>query len=190
MSLIHYVAKLAGEYMEIESFPYRLDTRARNALAGIMQALVLSNAKLQSASTPMTLLFGDKENSLPLDAQIWMGAEGIALVYPLNNVAKADPRTLDWLKKYNAFIAQRLTAIATPAAERCTVMVEATYSGQLKYYFSYMMRYADDSFAQDMPQGRLYATEPLLMSQTAQAEQAKQVKQAAQASEQEEISWL
>ncbi len=170
--------------MEIETFPYRLDARARDALAGVMQALVQSNSKLQSASTPMTLLFSDKEDGLPLDAQIWMGTDGIALVYRMNNVAQTDPKILDWLKKYNAFVTRSLKSAALPAAERCTVMVEATYNGQLKYYFSYMMRYADESLAQDMPQGRLYATEPLHMSQAQQAPQAKQ------AGQQEEISWL
>lgn len=173
--------------MDIATFPYRLDTRARDALAGIMQALVLSNSKLQSATTPMTLLFADKEDGLPLDAQIWMSAEAIALIYRMNNVAQTDPKVLDWLKKYNAFITRSLKSPALPAAERCTVMVEATYGGQLKYYFSYMMRYEDESLAQDMPQGQLYATEPLHMSHAAQAERAGQ---AEQASQQEEISWL
>lgn len=176
--------------MEVETFPYRLDVRARDALAGIMQALVLSNSKLQSASTPMTLLFSDKEDGQPLDAQIWMGSDGIALVYRMNNVAQTDPKILDWLKKYNAFITRSLKASATPAAERCTIMVEATYGGQLKYYFSYMMRYEDESLAQDMPQGRLYATEPLHMSHAVQAKQAERASQAEQASQQEEISWL
>ena len=176
--------------MEVETFPYRLDVRARDALAGIMQALVLSNSKLQSASTPMTLLFGDKEDGQPLDAQIWMGGDGIALVYPMNNVAQTDPKILDWLKRYNAFLTRSLKSAALPAAERCTVMVEATYGGQLKYYFSYMMRYEDESLAQDMPQGRLYATEPLHMSHAVQAQQTEQAKQAEKVSQQEEISWL
>ncbi|MHC4412312.1 MAG: hypothetical protein ACYSW6_04960, partial [Planctomycetota bacterium] len=62
--------------------------------------------------------------------------------------------------------------------------------GQLKYYFSYMMRYEDESLAQDMPQTQLYATEPLHMSHAAQAKQAERAGQAEQASQQEEISWL
>lgn len=173
--------------MDIDTFPYRLDVRARDALAGIMESLVLSSAKLQSASTPMTLLFSDKEDGQPMDAQIWMGSDGIALVYRMNNVAQTDPKILDWLKKYNAFVTRSLKSAATPAAERCTIMVEATYGGQLKYYFSYMMRFEDESLAQDMPQGRLYATEPLHMSHAAQAKQAKR---AEPASQQEEISWL
>ena len=153
-----------------------------------MSSLIRSGAKLQSASTPMTMLFDNKKDNIPMDAQIWAGQKGIALVYRLNNIASTSPETLDWLKRYNAFISGTLKAPATPAAERCTVMVEATYTGQLMYYFTYMMRYADESLAQDMPQSRLYATEPLQL--TVPALTAEQAAPAPQASEQREASWL
>jgi hypothetical protein len=152
-----------------------------------MQALIQSDARLQSAASPMTALFSNKEDGVPMDAQIYMGKTGIALVYRMNNVANTNQQVMAWLKRYNQFVSGTLKAPATPAAERCTVMVEATYEGQLKYYFSYMMRYEDDSLAQGMPQTRLYATEPLHMaSQPAlQAVPAQPVSQQA-----EEASWL
>jgi len=176
--------------MDVSTFPYRLDARTRAALAGIMQALIQAGATLQSSSFPMTVLFSDKEGGLPLDAQIYMGSTGIALVYRMNNVAAVDVKSLEWLKKYNKFMKSKLKAPANPAAERCTVMVEATYEGQLRYHFSYMMRYEDDSLAQDMPQGRLYTTEPLYIAPAA-GQPAKQAVPAKPARQQaEDAVWL
>jgi hypothetical protein len=173
--------------MEENTFPYRLDDRTRSSLAGLMQVLISSGAQLQSSSMPMTILFTDKEGGVPMDAQLYMSASGISLVYPMNNVAKADPESKAWLNRYNLFISRRLKEPAVPAAERCTVMVEATYGGQLKYYFTYMMRYADNSLAQDMPQGRLYATEPLSMPGLASPRRARP---AQPASEQASADWI
>lgn len=170
--------------MDEATFPYRLDQRTRDILAGMMSVLIKADATIQAASgTPMTVLFNNKDQGVPMDAQVYTTPDGIALVYRLNNVALAHKPTLEWLKKYNAHISGRLKSPASPAAERCTVMVEATYNGQIKYYFTYMMRYEDDSLAQDMPQGRLVATEPLMLAAGMQA------RPAGRASEQE-VSWI
>lgn len=177
--------------MDERSFPYRLDSRTRGVLAGIMQVLINANATLQSpGASPITILFDNKERGVPMDAPVYATDKGIALIYRMNNVAKADPATMEWLKKYNSYISRRLKAPATPAAERCTVMAEATYGGQVNYYFTYMLRYEDDSLAQDTPQGLLVATEPLMLASQQQAAPAKQAQPAASAKREEEANWL
>jgi len=176
--------------MDEKTFPYRLDVRTRNVLAGLVLTMIDGNATLQSSlATPMTILFSNKENGVPMDAQVYTTPNGIALIYRLNNVAKAHQPTMEWLRRYNAFVSKRLKASAVPAAERCTVMVEATYTGQMQYFFTYMMRYEDDSLAQDMPQGLLVATEPLLLAREQQAAPAMRAKPA-QVNQPEEASWV
>lgn len=177
--------------MDEKTFPYRLDARTRGILAGIMQTLIAGDATLQSpGASPITILFSNKEHGTPMDAPIYATDKGISLIYRMNNVAKAHPQTLDWLKKYNEYIGRRLKASAKPAAERCTVMVEATYAGQINYYFTYMMRYEDDSLAQNMPQGLLVATEPLMLAAGQQATRAPARQAGQQASAPEQANWL
>lgn len=177
--------------MDEKSFPYRLDARTRGILAGIMQVLIAGGATLQSpGASPITILFDNKDRGVPMDAPVYATNKGIALVYRMNNVAQAHPQTMDWLKKYNSYISRRLKAPATPAAERCTVMVEATYEGQVNYYFTYMLRYEDDSLAQDTPQGLLVATEPLMLAASQQATRATPAQQAAGGQKIETASWI
>jgi hypothetical protein len=176
--------------MDEKSFPYRLDNRARSVLAGMMLALIQGDGLLQSSQMPITLLFENKENGLPLDSPIYMMRDGIRVSYRLNNIADTCPKCLDWLKKYNQFISGRLKSSAVPAAERCMVQIEAGYDGTLKYYFYYMMRYEDNSLAQDMPQGILFATEPLFRAEdSVPALPATQAAPAAQAERAEQASW-
>jgi len=136
----------------------------------------------------MSIIFTEKNGGVPMDAHVFATPDGMAIRYPLNNVAKSDPKTMEWLRQYHSSLSNVLKAPGTPAAELSVVMIEATYNGQLKYYLTYMVRYADQSLAQDTPQGRLYATEPLLLARSP-ASLATPAPQAQLASEDVVVEW-
>ena len=148
--------------MQEETFPFRLDPRTQRTISGLVALMVREKFNFQATVGRTQMLFLDKDSGIPIDTPISFSSEGVTLSYPLNAVAKYNPQAKQWLQKYHQFLVSKRGNL-TPVSERCGVTVEAKYDGQLKYYLSYMTAHDDGSMAQDMPQGKLFATEPLFL---------------------------
>lgn len=176
--------------MEISTFPFRVSERTRQFLADLMFAMSNSNARFAAASERIHMQFLDKGSEpTEIDAPVRFTKDGVQVVLTMNGVAKTSPESLEWLKRYQSFIVQSHGNMV-PISNRCHVMVEATASGQIQYYFTYMVAHEDGTLAQDMPQGRLYATEGLHAPARQQAQQAEQAKPAPPAEPAEQVEWL
>lgn len=150
--------------MEPNTFPFRLDARTRKALSSMIGIMVSQDVRLSATTGHVHLIFLEKGagNHWPMDATITFTRDGMQIYYPMNAVAKGDSKSMAWLKRYQQWIVSKRGNLA-PDPERCGVLVEARFDGQLRYHFSYMARHEDNSFAQDLPQGRLYHTEALFV---------------------------
>ena len=172
--------------MEVSTFPFRVSERTRQFLADLMVAMSNSNTRFAASSGKVYVQFLEKgAEPLEIDAPVIFTQSGIQMVLPMNGVAKTHPESLTWLQRYQNFITQKRGNLV-PISDRCNVMVEATADGQLKYYFTYMVAHEDGSLAQDMPQGRLYATEGLHAPARQQAPPAQQ----APAQQASDAAWM
>jgi len=148
--------------MQEETFPFRLDTRTRQAISDLAAAMMRHKFSFQGTVGRTQMLFFDKDEGIPIDVPINFSTKGVTLDYPMNAVAKYNPESRQWLQKYHQFLVAARGNL-DPVPQRCHVTIEADQSGQLRYYLTYMTTHPDGSLAQDMPQGKLYASEPLFL---------------------------
>ncbi len=147
--------------MDESTFPYRVDERTRTFLSDLIGVMQKADARFSSHSSGIQLQFLNKgTQTTTIDAPMAFTQEGVQMNIPLNAVAKTSPAARTWLKRYQEFI-DRGKADLSPVPQRCSVTVAARVDGQLRYHLTYMVAHEDGTQAQDMPQGRLYATEAL-----------------------------
>jgi hypothetical protein len=171
--------------MQEESFPFRLDQRTHRTVSGLVALMVREKFNFQATVGRTQMLFLDKEEGIPIDAPVSFSSEGITLSYPLNAIAKYDLQSKTWLRQFHQYLVSKRGNLV-PVSERCGVAVEARYDGQIKYHLTYMTAHDDGSLAQDMPQGKLYAVEPLFLH----AEPAEPAPASEPAPAKEPASWL
>jgi hypothetical protein len=148
--------------MDETTFPYRVDDRTRAFLATLVSVMDESQVRFASHTGGIQVQFLDKgTESATIDAPVAFLQEGLRMVLPMNAVAKTNPKAAGWLRKYHQYLENTRREQFTPLPTLCKVTVEAKVDGRLEYYLTYMVAHSDDSPAQNTPQGKLYATEPL-----------------------------
>lgn len=174
--------------MDESTFPFRVDSRTRAFLSALVGALAEHNVRLASPGSGVQVQFQDKGDvRTTIDGPIAFTQDGLQMALPMNAVAKSNPGAMAWLSKYHQFIQSSRGEHFTAIPQRCNVVIEARTDGQLKYYLTYMVTHEDGSLAQEMPQGKLYATEGLFAPPASQpaAQQAGQP-----AGQAEPASWM
>lgn len=176
--------------MNEQTFPYRIDLRMKKFLADLIGVMQRNDVRFASHVGGVQIQYLNKgANSTTVDTPISFTVYGLQISIPLNAVAKTSPMSSKWLRQYHQYISQSRGQNFTPVPQRCNVTVEARVDGTLKYYLTYMVAHEDGSLAQDMPQGRLYATEAV--ANIPPAEAAKLAEQAEKTAGQPEgASWL
>lgn len=160
--------------MQVETFPYRINERTKKFLFDLISILVENDVRLAATTSRTQILFLNKGgDSTTIDLPITFGNQGVTATIALNAVAKMDHDSGVWLRSFHQFTLKSKPDVV-PVVERCHVTVEARFDGTLKYYLTYMVAHKDGSLAQDMPQGRLYATESLAASRLASRQQASE----------------
>ena len=176
--------------MDESTFPYRVDDRTRLFLSGLISIMQEHNVRLAAPAGRVQLQFLDKgTQSTTIDAPMSFTPDGIQITLPLNAVAKTSKPARTWLRGYQEFIVRGRNENLSPVPQRCSVSVEARVDGQIKYYLTYMVSHEDGSLAQNMPQGRLYATEALHIGQKL-AEPADQQASTQAGQHAEPAAWL
>lgn len=169
--------------MDIKDLPFRLDDRTAGFFAGLVGACQRSKAKLQGSIGSVILLFDGKDTA---DVRCDFTSEFMQLHYPLRAVADGNDELKAWLKNLHATLEQNRGNLR-PVVPRCFISVKVFYDGNVEYYLTYMCAHPDNSLAQDMPQGTLYARESVAFRTEAGATVKKQpvAKDATQ-----EAAWL
>lgn len=170
--------------MQVESFPFRLDSRTQETLADLVALMSRREFSFQATVGRTQVLFFNKQEGVPIDVPINFATDFITIHYSLNAIAKYNPTSRKWLQDFHRFLISKHGNL-TPVIERCGVSIEARHDGQLRYFLTYMTAHDDGSLAQDMPQGKLYHTESLFMP----ASPAQPAKPAA-SSQPEPAAWL
>lgn len=176
--------------MDESTFPFRVDGRTREFLSALVGVLQAYDVRFASRAGGVQVQFQNKgQDRTTVDAPIAFTQDGLQMAIPMNAVAKSNKKALDWLRSYHDFIQRSRNKQFTAVPQRCNVVVEARVDGQMKYYLTYMVSHEDGSLAQDMPQGRLYATEALHAS-PANSRPASQQASYEQAGPQEQAAWM
>jgi hypothetical protein len=148
--------------MDESTFPFRVSGRTKEFLSALVGAFQAYDVRLASSAGGVQIQFQNKGTERDtVDAPVAFTQEGLHMSLAMNAVAKSSPQAMTWLRQYHDYIQQSRSQTLTAIPQRCRVVVEARVDGQLKYYLTYMVAHDDGSLAQDMPQGKLYATEAL-----------------------------
>jgi hypothetical protein len=172
--------------MDESTFPYRVDERTKAFLSELVALFQSHDVRFASHAGGVQVQFQNKgQGRSTVDAPIAFTQDGLQMALPMNAVAKSSPEAMKWLGQYHDFIQRSRSESFKAIPQRCNVVVEARVDGQIKYYLTYMVAHDDGSAAQDMPQGRLYATEALAASRPAERRPASE-----QASQLEPAAWI
>lgn len=148
--------------MDESTFPFRVNDRTKQFLSALVGVFQAYDVRLASPASGVQVQFQNKgTDRSTVDAPVAFTQDGLQMAIPMNAVAKSNPQAMQWLRQYHEHIQRSRGQTLNAVPQRCRVVVEARVDGQLKYYLTYMVAHEDGSLAQDMPQGRLYATEAL-----------------------------
>jgi len=151
--------------MDLQDLPFRLDETTNQFFAGLMEACIRSKAKIQGMmGGSIVITFGARD---VIDVRCDFTSEFAQLHYPLRAVADDNDELKAWLKNLHKKLEQNKGELR-PVVPRCFISVKIYYDGTVEYYLTYMCAHPDDSLAQDMPQGSLYARESLAFANTTQ----------------------
>lgn len=175
--------------MDETTFPFRIDGRTKLFLSALAGVLSEHDVRFASSAGGVHAQFQNKgENRTTIDAPLAFTQDGLQMSMPMNAVAKSNPSALAWLRKYHDHLQRSRGESFEAVPQRCSVVVEARTDGQLRYYMTYMVTHEDGSLAQEMPQGKLFATEALFAAPASQQAGSKQAGQ--RANEPEQAAWI